>query len=216
MNNYQINRRKKLRFMGVLMCLALLSSISFANVNKTVFLSASSVTQSDTLKIEPYYFRISLLSPAARFEMNLKNPAHSFYIEYSGYPGIPWTHSESTTTVWKSHIFTGYRYYFDLNRKIINNKKYFNHNAFYIGLYHRYSPGCDYEFIYEMVLNPLTFTSRDNNLGIGVDIGRQFTIERFYFNIGLCFEEKYKIDNSKLLYDQLIITPKLHIGWFFP
>lgn len=209
MNNYQMNSRKKLIFIFIFMYVSLFCSISSANGNK-------SVIQSDTLNLEPYYFRISLFTPAARFEINLKGHSHAFYVEYSGYPGIPWTDSETTTTAWKSHIFTGYRYYFDLNQKIINDKKYYNHNAFYIGLYHRYSPGCDYEFIYEKVLNPLTFTSRDNNLGIGMVIGRQFTNKHFFVNIGLCFEEKYEIDNSKLIYDRLIIIPKLHIGWFLP
>lgn len=217
MNKYQINKRTKLMFVGIIMLVTLFNSISFANANKAVVLHENTVIQPDTLKLEPYYVHFSLLSPAVRFEMNFKAPSHAFYVEYSGYPGIPWTSSETSTIIaWKSHIFTGYKYYFDLNQKIMTNKKYYNHNAFYIGLYHRYSPGCDYEFLYEMVLNPLTFTSRDNNLGIGVIIGRQFTHKHFFADIGLSFEEKYKIDNSKLFYDQLIIAPKLHIGWFLP
>ncbi len=169
----------------------------------------------DSLELKPYYWRLSAFTFAQQFEVSLSNPAHSFHLEYSGYPGIEIMPAEGDPPVfWRHHFFLGYRCYIDINHKIEQNKNHTNHNAFFMGFYHRFSPNLQQGILLpEMIFDFISFIGRNTALGFGMEVGRRFTNDHFYVTLSINVEKQYYWLQDDLRFYPFSAAPKLRIGW---
>jgi hypothetical protein len=160
--------------------------------------------ENDSLYLKSFYARLSLLTPTFTIEKSLFTPAHAVYAEYSGYPMIDIfanANEGESLLVWLNHLIGGYRWYFDLNNRIKKEKRYFNHNAFYADLYHRWTPETN---------RILHYT------GVGINIGRQLTYKYLYGSICLGLESKYEFVDDNVTFSKPNFSPKLRVGVFIP
>ncbi len=158
----------------------------------------------DTLYLKPFYARLSLLTPALSIEKTLFSPAHTVYAEYSGYPMIDIfanANEGESVVVWLNHFIGGYRWYFDLNKRIDSDKRYFNHNAFFADFYHRWTPETN-----QII----------NYTGVGINLGRQLTYKYLYGSICLGLESKYEFVDDNITFSKPKFFPKIRVGAFLP
>lgn len=158
----------------------------------------------DSLYLKPFYARMSLLTPAFSIEKSLFSPAHAVYAEYSGYNLhnlMTGTNGNESGFAWPNHLITGYRWYFNLNKRIGKNKRYFNHNAFYVDLHHTWTPHTK---------------GVSNYTAFGVNIGRQLTYKYLYGSLSYSIENKYEFVNKELSFYSFSIFPEIRLGVFLP
>jgi hypothetical protein len=162
------------------------------------------VENDKTLYLKPFHVRFSLLTPAITIEKTLLSPAHTVYAGYSGYPMIDLfadANEGESLLLWTNHLIGGYKWYFDLNKRIDKNKRYFNHNAFFADLYHRWTPE----------------TNRiPHYTGVGINLGRQLTYKYLYGSICLGLESKYEFVDDNITFSKPMFFPKIRVGVFLP
>lgn len=173
--------------------------------NYTVEMQSKDTTENnDTLYLKPFYARLSLLTPSFTIEKTLFSPAHAVYVEYSGYPMIDIfadANEGESLVLWTNHLIGGYKWYFDLNKSIDKNRRYFNHNAFYADFYHRWT---------------LETNRISHYTGVGINIGRQLTYKYLYGSISLGLESKYEFVDDNISFFKPNFSSKIQVGVFIP
>jgi hypothetical protein len=198
MNNL-IYKKIAVWFLFALLSLSAVSSEKWIEKPQT-----DTTGNNDSFYLKPFYTRFSLLTPAITIEKTLFSPAHTVFAEYSGYnlhDIMTGTNGNETGFAWPNHLITGYRWYFNLNKRIDENKRYFNYNSFYADIHHTWTP----------------YTKGVSNYSaVGISIGSQLTYKYFYGSLSYSIDNKYEFADKKLSFYSFSLFPEIRLGVFLP